>query len=119
MNDKVLEKRKSLRLKRKMRVKAKCGLGSATRPRVSIFKSNKYFYAQAIDDCTGNTLAAINSRKMGLGNNKADAEKVGQEFATTLKQKGIENILFDRNGYLYHGVVAAFADGIRSVGIKL
>lgn len=119
MNEKILNKRKVLRIKRKLRVRSVCRNGNATRPRVSIFRSNKYFYAQAINDELGHTIASIDGRKLGYGNNKEDSQKIGLEFARLLKERGIEHIRFDRNGYLYHGVVASFVDGLRSVGIKL
>ena len=88
-------------------------------PRLSIFKSNKYFYAQAIDDVAGSTLAAVDSRAMKLTVNKENVVKVAAALAETLKSKNIEAVVFDRNGYLYHGVVATFADALRDNGIKL
>ena len=115
---KSIQKRKNkLRIQRKRRVRGKIS-GTAALPRVSVFKSNKYFYAQAIDDVAGVTLAAADGRKMGLKSNKEDAKKVAVAMADALKAKNIENIVFDRNGYLYHGVVAAFADALREAGIK-
>ncbi|RDU72588.1 50S ribosomal protein L18 [Helicobacter aurati] len=116
MTPKVLQKKKTLRLKRKLRVRQN-HRGSAIKPRVSVFRSNKYFYAQAINDETGHTIAAIDSRICGLGNNKKDAQKLGEEFAKLLLSKNIGEIIFDRNGYLYHGVVACFADNLRNNGI--
>lgn len=118
MTPKILEKKKILRLKRKLRVRNQCS-GSAVRPRVSVFRSNKYFYAQAIDDKAGHTLTAIDSKTYNLGNNKADVSKLGAEFAKILVAKGIKEVVFDRNGYLYHGVVASFADTLRNNGIAL
>lgn len=118
MTSKVLERKKNLRLKRKMRVRVHCS-GNTTKPRVSIFRSNRYFYAQAIDDLNGHTLAAIDSRRLKLGNTKDDVGKVGVEFAKILLSKNIKEVVFDRNGYLYHGVVASFADGLRNNGIVL
>jgi len=115
---KSIQKRKNrLRLQRKRRVRGKIS-GTAALPRVSVFKSNKHFYAQAIDDVAGVTLASADGRKLGLKANREDATKVGAAMAEALKAKGIENIVFDRNGYLYHGVVAAFADALREAGIK-
>lgn len=118
MTPKILEKKKILRTKCKMRIRSQCN-GSATKPRVSVFRSNKHFYAQAIDDIKGHTLACVDSRKLKLGNTKEDTSKMGAEFARILLAQDIKEVVFDRNGYLYHGVVASFADGLRNNGIAL
>ncbi|MBE2985196.1 50S ribosomal protein L18 [Campylobacter sp. RM9344] len=118
MTAKVLKRKLALRLKRKKRVRGKIS-GVASCPRVSIFKSNRTIYAQAIDDVTATTLAAADGRKLGIKANKDGAAVLAKEFAASLKAKGIEVAVFDRNGYLYHGVVAAFADALRENGIKL
>jgi len=115
---KDLVKRNSLRLRRKRRIRGKIS-GCVETPRLSIFKSNKYFYAQAIDDLAGNTLASVDSRVLKLSVNKENVVKVAAAMAETLKSKNIESVVFDRNGYLYHGVVKAFADALRDNGIKL
>ena len=115
---KDLAKKNFLRIKRKRRVRGAID-GTASIPRLTVFKSNRYLSAQAIDDVAGNTLAAINSQSMKLGANKESAVKVAEAFANTLKEKNIETVVFDRNGYLYHGVVKAFADTLRDNGIKL
>jgi len=115
---KDLAKKNSLRLRRKRRVRGNIS-GTTELPRLSIFKSNKYFYAQAIDDVTGNTLASVDSRVLKLVVNKESVVKVGAVMAEALKAKKIESVVFDRNGYLYHGVVAAFADALRDNGIKV
>ncbi|MEA3315683.1 MAG: 50S ribosomal protein L18 [Campylobacterota bacterium] len=115
---KDLAKKNALRLRRKRRVRGTIS-GTTNMPRLSIFKSNKYFYAQAIDDVSGNTLAAVNSKTLKLSVNKENVVKVAAAMAETLKSKNIESVVFDRNGYLYHGVVAAFADALRDNGIKL
>jgi len=117
MTENILQRKKSLRTKRKLRVRGKI-FGTAQKPRVTIFRSNKFFYAQAIDDANGATLAAVNGGKAGLKNNKEDVKKLGASFAEELKSAKIESIIFDRNGYLYHGVVAAFADSLRENGIS-
>ncbi len=115
---KSIQKRKNkLRAQRKARVRGKIS-GIETMPRVSVFKSNKHFYAQDIDDVDGVTLAAADGKKLGLKSNQEDAKKVAAVLADALKAKNIENIVFDRNGYLYHGVVASFADALREAGIK-
>ena len=112
-------KKNSLRAIRKKRVRGSIGRGTAETPRVTIFKSNKYLSAQAINDIDGVTLSAVNSKTLGLSVNKENAAKVAAEFAGKLKAAGIEVVKFDRNGYLYHGVIAAFADSLRDNGIKL
>ncbi len=115
---KDLAKKNALRIKRKKRVRGSI-FGTAEKPRVSIFKSNKYVSAQAINDVEGVTLAAVSSKAMGLNVNKENAVKVAAQLAENLKAAGIESVVYDRNGYLYHGVVAAFADSLRENGIKL
>jgi large subunit ribosomal protein L18 len=115
---KDLVKRNSLRLRRKRRIRGNIS-GCTEVPRLSIFKSNRYFYAQAIDDVTGTTLAAVDSRALKLSVNKENVVKVAVLLAETLKSKNIESVVFDRNGYLYHGVIASFADALRDNGIKL
>jgi large subunit ribosomal protein L18 len=115
---KSIQKRKNrLRAQRKARVRGKI-FGTATLPRLTVFKSNKHFYAQAIDDTTGTTLASVDGRKLGLKANKEDVKSVATEMQKVLSAKGIESVVFDRNGYLYHGVVASFADALREAGIK-
>ncbi len=115
---KDIAKKNALRIKRKRRVRGSI-FGTAETPRVTIFKSNKYVSAQAINDVEGVTLAAVSSKAMNLSVNKENAVKVAAQFAETLKAAGVETVVFDRNGYLYHGVVAAFADALRDNGIKL
>lgn len=118
MLDNALKLKKKLILKRKARIRGKI-YGDSTRPRVSVFRSNKYFYAQAIDDTKGFTLANVDGKKLGLSNNKEDVKKIATTFAKSLKDAGISKVVFDRNGYLYHGVVASFADSLRENGIVL
>ncbi len=115
---KDLAKKNALRARRKRRVRGSIS-GTAQRPRVSIFKSNKYLSAQAINDIDGVTITSIQSKALGLNVSKESATKVAAAFAENLKGAGIDTVVFDRNGYLYHGVVAAFADGLRENGIKL
>jgi len=106
-----------LRAQRKARVRAKV-FGTDILPRLSVFKSNKHFYAQAIDDASGTTLVSVDGRKLGLKVNQEDVKKVAAQMAQNLASKNIESVAFDRNGYLYHGVVASFADALREAGIK-
>ncbi len=117
MRDTILRRKLNLKSKRKLRVRANIS-GSALKPRVSIFRSNKYFYVQAIDDVSATTIAAVDGAKLKLGNNKEDVKKIANELASALKEKKVDNIVFDRNGYLYHGVVASFADALRDSGLK-
>lgn len=118
MRANILKRKLSLRIKRKKRIRAKIS-GCATLPRVSIFKSNRTLYVQAIDDVKAHTIASINGKKLGIKANIEGAKKLAAEFAKSLKAAKIEEAVFDRNGYLYHGVVAAFADALRENGIKL
>ena len=115
---KDLAKKNSLRLRRKRRVRGKIS-GTADKLRLSVFKSNKYFYAQAIDDVTSTTIASVDSRVMKIRVNKQNVVKVAEQMAQNLKSKNIESVVFDKNGYLYHGVVKAFADALRDNGITL
>ncbi|MDO4674611.1 50S ribosomal protein L18 [Campylobacter sp.] len=118
MRAKVLKRKISLRIKRKRRIRAKIS-GCEQNPRISVFKSNRTLYIQAIDDVKNNTLAAINGRKLNVRANKEGAVKIAAEFAKILKAKNIEQGVFDRNGYVYHGVIAALAQSLRDNGIRL
>ncbi|KUJ95026.1 MAG: 50S ribosomal protein L18 [Desulfonauticus sp. 38_4375] len=110
--------RQEARLKRKVRIRKKIR-GTSERPRLVIFRSNRYIYAQIIDDVTGKTLVAYSSLVMGKKNvTKEIAKEVGQKVAELAKSKNIEQVVFDRNGYLYHGRVKALADGAREGGLK-
>ena len=113
----TLRKRDKLRLKRKRRVRGYT-FGVVALPRVTVFKSNKYIYAQAIDDVNGNTLATSDGCVLKLASNEAGAKELAVDFAKKLKSANIEAIVFDRNGYKYHGVVKAFADSLRANEIK-
>lgn len=118
MTSRTLERKKRLRSKRKLRVRGSL-FGTQAKPRVSVFRSNRYLYAQAIDDEGHRTLASIDGKKMSMGNNKEDAKNIAKAFAENLKQSGIKEVIYDRNGYLYHGVIAAFAESLRENGIAL
>ncbi|MCK9161166.1 MAG: 50S ribosomal protein L18 [Arcobacter butzleri] len=115
---KVIANKKLHRAKRKLKVRSKIS-GVANKPRVSIFKSNRYLTVQAIDDTAGTTLAGLNSKTLDLRTNKEGAVALAAKFADMLKEKDITEVVYDRNGYVYHGVVAAFADALRENGIKL
>ncbi|MDR2557996.1 MAG: 50S ribosomal protein L18 [Oscillospiraceae bacterium] len=115
---KAINKNKS-RLKRHKRVRGKI-TGTAERPRLCVFRSANNIYAQLIDDVAKVTLVAASSQEKGFegGGNKEAAKKVGAALAEKAKAKGIENVVFDRAGYLYHGRVAALADSAREGGLK-
>ena len=96
--------------------------GTAQRPRLNVFRSNKYIYVQLIDDENGHTLASASSYEAAVANdgNKADqAKEVGKLIAERAKAAGIERALFDRGGYLYHGRVKSLAEGAREGGLNL
>ncbi|WP_312941390.1 50S ribosomal protein L18 [Oscillibacter sp.] len=108
------------RLKRHKRVRAKIS-GTAATPRLNVFRSEANIYAQIIDDVKGETLAAastLDKEIVGYGGNAAAASAVGKLIAERAKAKGIENVVFDRGGYLYHGRVQALAEGAREGGLK-
>ena len=109
-----LEKRN--RIKRRVRGKIS---GSSELPRLSVYKSNKEIYAQLIDDKDGKTLASASSRALNAKGTKVEVSaEVGKAIAEKAKAAGIENIVFDRNGFVYHGRVKALADGAREGGLK-
>lgn len=105
-----------LRIKRSIRKKVS---GTAERPRLSVFRSNQSIYAQVIDDIAGHTLVSASSQELGTkGSNVENAKEVGKKVAEKAIEKGIQTIVFDRNGYLYHGKVKALAEGAREAGLK-
>jgi large subunit ribosomal protein L18 len=108
------------RLKRRHRVRAKVS-GTAERPRISVFRSNRGIHAQLIDDISGRTLAAVSWTEGDLRGLKPmeQAVKAGELLAERAKAAGVESALFDRGGYRYHGKVKAFADGVREGGLKV
>ncbi len=108
------------RLKRHKRVRAQIS-GTPQRPRLDVFRSAKHIYAQVIDDVNGVTLAAAASNEKDFsiyGGNKEAAKKVGLMIAERAKAKGIEEVVFDRGGYVYHGRVQALAEAAREGGLK-
>jgi len=109
------------RERRKRRIRKKLS-GDGARPRISVFRSAKHIYVQAIDDSLGTTLATVSTLSDGLkgveGTKTDEAKAVGAAIAKVLKEKGIEQVVFDRNGYLYHGRVKALAEGAREAGLK-
>ena len=110
----------AMRLHRHVRVRGKIS-GTPERPRLNVFRSNANIYAQIIDDVNGVTLVAANTLEKdfeGATGNIEAAKKVGALVAERAKAKGIEEVVFDRGGYIYHGRVAALAEGAREAGLK-
>ena len=108
------------RLKRHIRVRGKIS-GTPERPRLSVFRSNANIYAQIIDDVNGVTLASASTLDKefdGAAGNVEAAKKVGKAVAERAKAKGIDTVVFDRSGYIYHGRVAALAEGAREGGLE-
>ena len=118
-------KRKNRKEYRRVRIKfriRKVVSGTADRPRLTVFRSNKEIYAQLIDDAKGHTMASASSRSKDFSDKKINkieqAKLVGELIAENAKQAGIDNVIFDRNGYLYHGRVKALAESAREHGLK-
>ena len=108
------------RARRKRRIRKKV-TGTQERPRLTIFRSSKHIYAQIVDDSTGRTLAGTSSRAKGFssdGDKTATAKAVGSAIADVGKRAGISQVVFDRNGYIYHGRVKALAEGAREGGLS-
>ncbi len=112
--------RETRRLKRRRRVRAKVS-GTAERPRVSVFRSNRGLSAQLIDDASGRTLAAVHWYEPELRDLKGleRTKRAGETLAQRTKAAGIDEVVFDRGGYRYHGHVRAFAEAIREAGITV
>jgi large subunit ribosomal protein L18 len=113
-----MQSRKENRIRRKKRIRSKIE-GTAKIPRLCVFRSNTAIYAQLVDDASGKTIAAFDSR--GLKTKKFDIEKaikVGQEVAKIAQGKKIQAVVFDKSGYNYHGKVKALAEGARKGGLK-
>jgi len=116
----VKNKKVNRRIKIKMRIR-KIVNGTSDRPRMTVFRSNKQIYVQLVDDLNGSTLVYASSRDKSIddkGNKTEQAEKVGKLIAEKAKSAGIENVVFDRNGYLYHGRVKSLAEAARKGGLK-
>ncbi len=117
-----LNLRKLARLKRKKRIRKNI-VGTPQRPRLCVFRSAKHIYAQVIDDTRGQTLASASSLEKTVkaspdtGNKKITANMVGKLVAERALDKGVKQIVFDRNGFLYHGRVKAVSDGARETGL--
>ena len=117
----MTNKKEQRRLKIKKRIR-RIVSGTADRPRMTVFRSNKQIYVQLIDDTTGRTLLAADSTENGIDQEKItkieQAAKVGALVAEKAKAANIETVVFDRNGYLYHGRVKSLADAARNGGLK-
>lgn len=117
------ESRNAARLKRHMRIRSNLS-GTAQKPRMCVFRSNKYLYVQIIDDTVGNTLTAASTKEKSIAGNLKNtsnieaADFLGKEIAKRALEKGIDTIVFDRGGYAYHGKIKALADAARSAGLK-
>ena len=121
MSVKIKNKKDYRRYRIKMRIR-KVINGTPERPRLSVFRSNKQIYAQLIDDTEGKTLVAASSRQLDIDEKKitktVQAEQVGKLIAEKAKEAGIEQIVFDRSGYLYHGRIKTLAESVRKEGLK-
>lgn len=119
----VKDKKNVLRIRRKKRIRKKI-FGVAERPRLSVFRSAKHIYAQLVDDSIGFTILTVSTlnkdvRDQVKGLKKTEAAKVvGKIIAGKAKEKGVKKIVFDRNGFLYHGRVKALAEGAREAGLE-
>jgi large subunit ribosomal protein L18 len=110
------KEQRRLRIKRSIRKRV---TGTPSRPRLSVFRSNKCIYAQIINDVDGKTLVSASSLELeGSKNNLESAGAVGKLLAEKASTNGVTSVIFDRNGYLYHGRVKALAEGAREGGLK-
>jgi large subunit ribosomal protein L18 len=118
-----MAKQTTTREKRRARIRRKLS-GTAERPRLTVYKSLKHMYAQLVDDASGTTLVSVGTTSKALKGEVAEddktaaAKKVGAALARAAKEKGIEAVVFDRNGFDYHGRVAAVAAAAREAGLK-
>ncbi len=119
----TLNPKTQARLKRKKRIRKKL-VGSADRPRLCVFRSAKHIYAQVIDDSAGKTLASASSTEKAVRekpeskNKLSNANTVGEIIGKRAMEKGVKQVVFDRNGFLYHGRIKAVSDGVRKAGLK-
>lgn len=120
MGKKLTRNKRRVKLHQRIRYKIS---GSAERPRLCVFRSLNHIYAQLVDDSAGKTLASASSlsvdgKKLKYGGNVAAAKKVGEQIAGEGKRIGIQKVVFDRGGYIYHGRVRALAEAAREAGLK-
>ena len=109
--------KKERRIKIKHRIRKKIN-GTASRPRLTVFRSTKGIYVQAVNDLEGKTIVSASSKGITEGTKSEIAAKVGEAVAKKCIEAGITEVVFDRNGYLFHGRVKALADGARNGGLK-
>ena len=118
---KAIKKRSQVRTKKKLKIRSRLS-GSSERPRLSVYRTAKHIYVQAIDDRCGVTLASAGSTDHDFsdsnGGNIEAAKKVGKIIASRLLDKGVKEAVFDRNAFLYHGRIKALADAVREAGLK-
>jgi len=115
----IVEKRRK-RLKRKVHIRKNLS-GTPEKPRMSVFRSNNHMYVQVIDDASGTTLTSastVEAEFKGMRNSVENGAKIGEVIGKRLLDKNIQTVVFDRNGYLYHGIVKRVADGARKAGLK-
>ena len=115
-----MRNRLDARRRRHVRVR-KAVIGSPQRPRLAVFRSNRYLYAQVIDDQTGRTLAAASSQEAALRSKTltvATASEIGKLLAERAKEAGVSSVVFDRGGFTYHGRIKALADAARASGLE-
>jgi len=113
----AIKEKRAKQARRSNRVRARL-VATTSRPRMAVYRSNKYIYVQIIDDTKGHTLAAASDLKIKEGTKTERAAKVGEMIAEAAKKAGIEEVAFDRNGYKYTGRVKALAEAARSAGLK-
>ncbi|MEA2109226.1 MAG: 50S ribosomal protein L18 [Pseudomonadota bacterium] len=118
---KSIKRRSQLRAKKKLKIRSRLS-GSSERPRLSVYRTARHIYVQAIDDQCGVTLACAGSTDRDFnesnGGNIEAAKKVGEILASRLLDKGVKEAVFDRNAFLYHGRIKALADAVREAGLK-
>ncbi len=112
------EVKRRARLRRHRRVR-KNVFGTQERPRLAVYRSNRHIYAQLVDDLTARTMAAASDLDSGKGDKTARAKEVGKAIAERAKAAGVERVVFDRGGRLYHGRVRAVAEGAREAGLQI
>ena len=110
--------KRAARVRRHARVRRKV-VGTAERPRLAVFRSNRHIYVQLVDDQAARTLAAASDRELTDGDKSARAKSVGKAIAERAKAAGVERAVFDRGGRLYHGRVRALAEGAREGGLQI
>lgn len=117
---KRVQEKQAKRRRRKLHVRKRVS-GTGERPRLSVYRSSRHMYVQAIDDIGNTTIASVSTMEKeyrDIKNNVENAKKIGKVIGERLKAKKIKTVVFDRNGYPYHGIVKNLADGVREAGLK-